>query len=669
MLEVVGDPVFAVIEEGGFTLSFGGSDVKRNQKTLYGYADEAEGVARVRIRFTDGTEFANFIEDVDWIPIPDLVTFASAVEAAISISGEGVLTLRGNYPEGVTLTVSKACDASQLTTNSLYANLWPRPKDVDLGQPDNLYEEPLRANGDTLSVQVRIHADNVMTTFQVILDFDDTKLRATSCTQGSGWPGDFECTLNDPANQVAFIGNKVDSTTSGTNVIVADIDFDVLDASATATMSGTIVKLIQLDANGNEDNANDGEPIVAGEVTVILAGGTGRRRALAAVRDAGDARTSLVVQRERDAYFDSHVRRRLQDAAFITSYIADKSLATDCGNEDPLYGDLTRDGQFNAEDVFAASVVSLGMAQGIVSYGDLCAEVQNRLDYNRDGSFDLQDILYLLRVAVRKLHFVTAIAVDSTDVVAGTSGDLVVSVSVNNYLGEPVTSQMGVRMEMSYNASDGDPAPASVKDEAHPAINDHWVLKSSHIGNGVWQVAVHAEPFWYARVFGVAIMLETTDTSGAASNERYVSMAGASVEPYGSNGIEFTSVVEVGVAGEYIQSPSPPPSPPPFVIDIYDDTELGAIFDLETKVVYVAGNDPLPADFGRVAMQFTPFLSRVMRNGKEYFAWLPSTEDGKLSEERIDQLVIETERYQEWIATKRTSQEINAEIEEQVAAG
>merc|ERR1711965_409285 len=68
-----------------------------------------------------------------WLSPSSLLSFSSAVEAAVTVSSEGVLSLQGNYHDVVQLTASDTCGSGTTATRNIYANLDAEYHDVDLG--------------------------------------------------------------------------------------------------------------------------------------------------------------------------------------------------------------------------------------------------------------------------------------------------------------------------------------------------------------------------------------------------------------------------------------------------------------------------------------------------------------------------------------------------------
>eukprot|EP01036_Dinobryon_divergens_P043702 gene43702-58220_t len=113
---------------------------------------------------------------------------------------------------------------------SLYANLLADTLDVDMGSVSRA-PYGIRTIGTDFTVPVRIRSSgtNDITAFQLLITFDPSIVRVSSdskCSQGSGWLNKFECTTNNPVNQVLIIGYCTSTSCSSSGeVTVASISF------------------------------------------------------------------------------------------------------------------------------------------------------------------------------------------------------------------------------------------------------------------------------------------------------------------------------------------------------------------------------------------------------------------------------------------------------------
>ncbi|KAJ1626334.1 hypothetical protein T492DRAFT_910200, partial [Pavlovales sp. CCMP2436] len=500
-------------------------------KTLFGPAGTAKP-ARVQVYFDDGTQFTNFFSRVDWIPTSDLLLFNSSAPTAASISTQGVITLHDNHYERIAMVATSACSVEVTDTEEVAANLEALNADVDLG---SLYGVHFEQVGDTLMVPVRINANGLLKNFQIDIDIDDSVFEAAACDLGAQWTGLFSCTRNDPTNKITIVGNDADSTVTGANVEVAVIYLTV-KSSALSALSGLVVELVQF--VGTAEQRVSSTAVSAGDGFALVTQSPARR--LAELRS--------TVTRERDVQLESLPQRR-RLSAFTGPEIVKKvntewAMASNCSDKNDVLGDLDGDSSFSSYDVFAASIVFDGIALGSVSYNDLCPVIQQRLNANLDSVFGMSDLRYLLLTAARKLHFVSNVNTTADAVVAGSTGELGFFVTLRNSEGVAVTSQVGVRAELSYKTVEGTPTYA-VGATLGASPDGYWLAQLEHVGDGVFAAAVHAAPFWLSlRTIGIAFMLETTDAQGGSEDDRNVAFFGSSAEPYASLGSSFSPYFE-----------------------------------------------------------------------------------------------------------------------------
>jgi hypothetical protein len=185
----------------------------------------------------------------DWISPSSFLTFSSDQDA-ITVSDEGVVTLAANYYDAVTLTATDSCGSGVSGTSDVYANLEAETYDVDMGATTGPAFGTVTA-GDTFDVAVRIQGsdDDDVTAFQIIVTFDSSVVKVASdsdCAQGNGWSATFECTTNDPTDEVLLIGScglSPSSDCASTGLLtVATITFTAV-ASGASDIAGEIVKI------------------------------------------------------------------------------------------------------------------------------------------------------------------------------------------------------------------------------------------------------------------------------------------------------------------------------------------------------------------------------------------------------------------------------------------
>jgi len=116
-----------------------------------------------RITFSDGTNFSNF-RSASWITPSTYLTFASASTAYITLTTDGTAKLLENFYDPVDLTVSSSsCDSASIasvsTTISVYPNLNPSARDVDLGNSIGQQFTPITTLGGESTVNVYINSE------------------------------------------------------------------------------------------------------------------------------------------------------------------------------------------------------------------------------------------------------------------------------------------------------------------------------------------------------------------------------------------------------------------------------------------------------------------------------------------------------------------------------
>ena len=126
------------------------------------------------------------------------------------MNAEGELSLQSNYFTYVEISAVDSCGLGVNASRSIHANLKPETYDVDLGAITGAPFGTVTM-GETFSVDIRIQgsANFDITAFQVIVTFDAAVVQVASdsdCALGSDWISSFECTTNDPVDEVLIIG-------------------------------------------------------------------------------------------------------------------------------------------------------------------------------------------------------------------------------------------------------------------------------------------------------------------------------------------------------------------------------------------------------------------------------------------------------------------------------
>jgi len=456
--------------------------------TLSGFVGTSD-VLTVMVGLSDGTSIAvaaSGATSSGWLAPATMLVFSSAQASAINVSGAGVVSLQGNYFASVALTASDTCGSGvPAAVVDVYANLAPATYDVDLGATMGA---PLGSVsvGDRFSVPVRVQglSNQDVTAFQIIVTFDPTLVVVasdTDCVIGSGWKSTFECTTNDPVNEVLIVGSCGLSPSTGCGsrglLTVATITFEAISAGTTE-VSGLIVK-IKDDVTTTAD-------------TVIVAG-----------------TSSLVVVSSRRHLTGDHgpdLFSAIASASWSAPLLArrDHRALVDCAK---LLGDTNGDCTFDVEDVQYMQY----FIGGALDNGSLSAQQLSAMDPNLDGNSDGVDISYLMKVVASKYRFLSSFSADTAP--------FSIAVGVRTANSEPATgAQTRVSFEVGTALNDAAGFRFAVGLDASDTA-DGVVVTAEGLSPGVFTVNASAVPFAEAGV-GVVIMIETLDASGTTSLER-----------------------------------------------------------------------------------------------------------------------------------------------------
>ena len=351
--------------------------------------------------------------------------------------------------------------------------------------------------GESFDVEVRVQGSSSydVTAFQVVLTFDSSVIRVlsdTACVQGSDWSSSFECTTNDPVNEVQVIGSCGLSPSSGCGskgrLAVATITFTTIAAGVTE-ITGDIIKI-------KDDNTMTQDlPIFAGADTLVVSDG-GRRSLLGpspvihtAIRD-----TAVTHRRSADQ------RRRLL-------------VSTDC-DDMLVLGDTNGDCAFDVEDVqFLQYYIS-----GSIDESTLSARQVQAMDPDMDGDEDGVDIDYLMKVLANKYRFLTSfnwtqVPFSISSTVRTSSSELASSTQtsvlyeIGTTMNDAASMTFGIGRDLA-DTADGVVVTAEVnRSGSLPGI---FVVEADRV--------VYSEPS-----VGVVVLIRTMDANGATSDSRQFS--------------------------------------------------------------------------------------------------------------------------------------------------
>ena len=257
--------------------------------------------ASVSISYTSGLVLSSFEDGSGWLFDQDwssLLNLTSSADAAISVSGSGMLVLSENWPEAVQLTASLQCRESVASTLELFANLQAGEMDVDFGNRKGLQFE-YKAGASTLDIPVYIRprAGTFLRSFQLKLFLPNGGLN--SGPEASFIAGEFpgvESQLDNPSNEVVLSAANADSQLSG-DVFIGTITLAVSEPvgeTRVDLVEGEIMSIVVVDAGTGNSTELQFAPVVAGTgfVSVLpLEQGSG----LGSTRRLGGAPSSRIT--------------------------------------------------------------------------------------------------------------------------------------------------------------------------------------------------------------------------------------------------------------------------------------------------------------------------------------------------------------------------------------
>ena len=559
-----------VVQVGGF-----GSGPTFNG--VYG----AEKTLSVTVIFGDGTIFlqATTGASIGWAPASALLTFESSEPDVISVSDEGVVTLRGNFPTEVSVSAISKCSADVNSGISLFANLEPVSYDVDFGKT-SLAPFGTYSVGELFYMSIRINTGSFdVTSFQIVLSFDPRVIIVTSdseCSIGRDWQSAWDCTTNDPIDQVLIAGacGLVPSTKCKSKglIEVANIRLRAIGAG-TSFIKGTIVKI--------EDSS-----VVIADVDVLAGHGdvvvSANRRHL----------TAESVAREVHFDLDRHSQLVTALQAQVADYSAVEFESVEL-NSDPdpdpdvsvesavwkssyrkghrklqegcVAGDTNGDGTFDISDVVTLQYAVGGSLD--LSTFTPCQIVG--MDPDRNGQRDGVDIQYLLRVVTKKYRFFKTLDFEHEHYFYTITG------YVEDEAGQPVefNGQTEVFFETSTTS-----APLIMTVGADPAVTaDGLVVARGKEGPNPGTFFIATESDGYAQEVSVAITLTTFDSFGYSSTTRqfllYCSPSLASCAAvYGAGMSAFKPYVEMEMEERLPIAPTYKPTMEPTETPTYEPT-------------------------------------------------------------------------------------------------
>jgi hypothetical protein len=352
--------------------------------TLYGLRDSTFGTTTNVV--AGGTTYSD-VHASSWLPATQMVSYSSGTSSAVEVGADGVMMLRTNHEAMVSVT-AQSCNSGPSDSVSVAANLKAQDRRVDLGSNIGLQFEQ---SGSSVPVPVIVNVGSAkMTSFELVIQFDDSRLLASSYAEGVGGgsqatsffssPG---VTLNDPVSEVKLVGDKPGSAAPSGTVQIVTLPLAVQQSSSGTTLiSVNVIGLITCstcDGNDDVDSTNLGQAVLDTDAApgyVVLS--SGRR---------------LSERTPREHRRPPAPRRRATGAAEAT-------FSRGAYGTGRLFGDTDGDCVFDVRDVRRASVRLVEAGAGAIptAYGsNRCEWQQVPLDPTHDEFTEQNDAVYLLQ--------------------------------------------------------------------------------------------------------------------------------------------------------------------------------------------------------------------------------------------------------------------------------
>jgi len=447
----------------------------------------------IRAEFNDSTCYADIVSGSAsaFVSVDELLTLSSDLPSVLSVSNSGILTLHGNHFTSVEISATDICAsvAPLEVAAPFYANLMPLPYDVDMG---SVVGPPFGTVtvGDIVTFPVRVRSGQLdITSFQVIVTFNSDLVKVLDddqCEQGADWSGAWDCTTNDPIDQVLIAGACGLEPSSLCNTVgeieIATISFVVLQ-SGLNPFSEFIVRI------QDAEQSATGVAALAGtdDMMIVDVGQTARARELSLLYQPSYARINSTFSKLYD--HSSKIRR--------TSSLCDSCHA----------GDVNGDCVVDSADVLALQLV-LG---GVVPVSSLSSCQVVGLDPDRNGVVNGVDIQFLLRTVTKKYRILAYLSTQVSDsgvalttTFRDASNTIVnTSLSVQYDVQTILNRQMNVSVGTNVTRYDRGISSFGVLDDA------------THSGFSMVGDAVYDEG-----EVGVMFVLRTTDARGLTSDAR-----------------------------------------------------------------------------------------------------------------------------------------------------
>ena len=244
--------------------------------TMRGYPFSEWNFLRAKLHFEDGTYYPDVLYGVtrEWVNASDLIWLNSTQPEAATVDNTGNIMLVGNYYDKIFFQAHVNCSGSTVTDESFaFSNLVPRVFDFDMGSSVGpkfgtvLVDAPF-----VVPIGVQARPGLPITTFHMVMKFDADIIEVPNddegCLMDPDWSGFFECTTNNPPNQVHIAGICGAGGCDAEGLVkFANIDFRTKTVGK-SIVTGEIVRA------GDQDEHVGNKTILAGSDDVLLATAT-----------------------------------------------------------------------------------------------------------------------------------------------------------------------------------------------------------------------------------------------------------------------------------------------------------------------------------------------------------------------------------------------------------
>jgi len=360
--------------------------------TLSGIKNMHTTQLQVSAMFNDSTIYNELLSD-DMALYPGLLAFESNVPSIASVNQfNGVVTLRNNYYDFVTVTVQTALSTAN-ETFTFACNLVAEMGDIDVGYQTGIPVPPQTVGASfSLPIYVNIGRQRLRT-FDLIILTDLDVLQFQSVTAGTDFTATITTNIN--RNSLSIIGTGTCGSVCDMQQLIhiANINFTAANASL-VQISGLIISLSDDSGNSIGNGA-----FIAGEIEFLIT-------------EEGTRRRRMILSSKANTH---RIRRQ-----------------TDCQTSSNCYcdiaGDLNRDCTFNVSDVqFLLTYLAEETYHFQLSSLNLTSLEISELDVDKNGAVDLSDAYVLERVFLNLLYFLTNVTI--TPVQLNTDCTLMVSAS------------------------------------------------------------------------------------------------------------------------------------------------------------------------------------------------------------------------------------------------